>query len=812
MAAAHDVRESLRTLRRQPGFALAVVITFALAIGTNTAIFAALYAVVLKPLPFRDPSQLVVIWRQNPVRAHPVMEVSHHSFRAWTARTHSFERLAEISSTNLSFAWRLQNGDRRRVEAAGVSHEFFSVLGVSPSLGRAFLPEEDRQHAPRAVILSDGFWAREFHRDPAIVGRTLTLDDQPVTIVGVMPHGFAYPYGAEVWTPVVPMIRADMLDKPWWGVLYVVGRLASGVTPSQAKQELDPLVRQLDREEDLPGFETLSSVVTPLTDHIYGHTRPIVMALGGTGVMVLVIACANVIGLLLIRALARRRDSAIRVALGASRWRMIRLWLVESLLLASAGAIGGVLLAWWGSRALVALAPASTPHLDLITVNVPVLVFAVVISLAAALACGIAPAWVASRSALYDSLKDGARESEARSRRRTRHALVIAQLGLAMMLLVAAGLMVRSVVNLRRLDLGYRPEGVLTIDIAPKVTNTAQHRAFYDELLARVRALRGVTAAGATYQLPLIYGPIGMDSGVLLEGQSIEARNGVNNPTLNLLSVTPGYFEAMGTRLVAGRTFTSRDTLASPTVVVVGETMARLLWPGQHAIGKRLYIPGFPKDAQGRFQLQTVIGIVADGRFRGIDDVRADVYVPNQQNDLRVNALVVGTHSDDPLGLAPEIRTLVRTLNGDAVISGVRTLDTIVGTATAPWRFGMLLFAVLSIVAFALAVTGLFALVSYSVAQRHREIAVRLALRALPAQVRTMIVRQGATLILLGLACGLAGALIVARALASLLFGVAPLDVSTFAVVVALVALVALTACHLAARRTTRIDALTLLR
>jgi putative ABC transport system permease protein len=819
MAIAQDFREGVRALRQQPGFTIAAAIAFALAIGTNTAIFAALYAVVLKPLPFADPSRLVIVWRQDPQHAHTVAEVSYRQFRDWSRHMRSFDRLAAMSSVNWSFTRRMPNGEQRKVKVAGVSDSFFPTLGVSPALGRAFLPEEDRRNAPRVVILSDGFWTREFARDPSIIGRTITFENQSFTIVGVMPRGFAFPYAAEVWSPVATEIAAsrqtdwkfDPLEAPGWGVLFVVGRLKAGVPPQQAKQELDAFLREQQRTPGmrLPGEAV--SVVTPLMQYMFGDTRLILLALGGTGAIVLLIACANIVGLLLVRALARRRDFAIRLALGASRWRTIRVWLTESLLLAGVGLIAGVLLAWWGARALVSLAPADTPRLDDVGLNLWVLLFACAVCLLSAIGCAIVPAWVASRPELRESLKDGARQSEGRSRRRARHTLVIAQLAMAMVLLVAAGLMIRSVINLRQLDLGYNPDRLLTVDVGFSVKDAQQRRMQLETLLTRIRAFPEVESAGAMLLLPLVHGPVGWDATVGLEGQTFESMEWMKNPIVNHESVTPGLLETMGTRLTDGRLFTARDTEKSQPVVIVSESAARRLWPGKRGVGQRLMPPGPLKDAQGKPLMSTVVGVVQDARYRGINDVRLDLYVPHEQDNNQVGSVVVRT-TGDPVRVAGAVREAVREIDPQAIVGKPETMEAIVGRAMAPWRFAMLLFTVLSTVAFALAITGLFGVISYAVAQRDREIAVRLALGALPSQVRAMIVWQGAALVGVGVVVGVVGAAIAARMLAALLFGIAPLDGATFAAVAGLVAGVALLACHLAAGRTGRIDAVTLLR
>jgi hypothetical protein len=837
-----DVREALRALRRQPAFTVAAIATFALALGTTTAIFAALHAVILTPLPFAEPSRLIVAWQQNPVRAQPVVEVSHHQFREWQKRARSFAQLAAMWSVTSRPSWRMPRGERRKIAAAPVSHEFFSVLGVPPLLGRTFLPEEDRVNAAGSVVLGENFWRREFAGDPAIVGRTVILDDRSYTVVGVMPRRFAFPFGVDLWMPVSPVVGPTFIDNPSWGVLFVVGRLRPEVSPLQAREELDPLVRQLASEHGLPGAGTSAGVVTPLTEHLLGSTRPILLALGGTGAIILTIACSNIVGLLLVRALARRRESAVRSALGASRWRIASLWLTESLLLAGAGLIGGLMLAWWGTRALVALAPESTPQLDRITLTWPVTIFAMSSCLASAMICGLVPAWLAARVEPWASLQEGARDSEHRSRRRARHALVVAQLGLAMVLLVGAGLMIRSVLALHALDLGFRPERVLAIDVAADAeveeSGTSEpipgglpaghrtwvefvrreearakpYRLAFDGILERVRALPQVLAAGGSSQLPLIDGPIGTDASVLLEGQAPGLDGDWRkNPFVNQMSATEGYFEAMGTRLVAGRLFTTRDRYDAEPVVIIGETAARRFFPGREAVGRKLSVAGAPKDALGTSRWQTVVGVVADGRLRGLEDVRLDVYMPHQQATQRTHAIVART-TGEPVAIAASVRAAILAANPRAVIGRVQTLDTIVGTATAPWRFGMRLFLVLSGVAFALALTGLFGVIAYSVAQRHREMAIRLALGALPAQVRGLILREGAALIAAGLAIGSIGTLVATRMLASVLVGVSPLDPPTIGGVAIFVVLTTLTACYLATRRTARIDTVSLLR
>ena len=535
------------------------------------------------------------------------------------------------------------------------------------------------------------------------------------------------------------------------------------------------------------------------------------------------------LGLLLVRALARQRDSALRITLGAPRRRIVSLWLSESALLAGAGLLGGLMLAWWGTRALAQLAPASTPQLDRITLTWTGMVFAGIVGLLSAIVCGLVPAWMALRLKLRASLQDGAHGSESRSRRQARHALVVGQLALAMVLLVGAGLMIRSVLVLRHLDLGYAPSEVLTIEVTARTEADARaakeappapadgsleaisraylervrreevlmqpYRIAYDQILARIRALPQVQAAGGTYQLPLIYGPIGMDASILLEGQApFPARDWMKNPTVNQMSVTEGYFEAMGVRLLKGRLFTVGDTAVSSPVVIVGETAAQRLFRGRDPIGRQLSVAGAPRDSEGNARWQTVVGVVSDSHLRGINDVRLDVYMPHQQVTQRVNAIVLRTAAD-PAAITATVRAAILAVDPRAVIGRVQRLDAIVGTATAPWHFGMLLFTVLAGVAFTLALTGLFGVIAYSVAQRHPEIAIRLALGALPGQVHVMILREGAMLILVGLALGLLGAFAGARALASVLFGISPTDPPTFVAVLAFVTLLTLAAC-----------------
>jgi putative ABC transport system permease protein len=812
------LRFALRSLRHTPGFTATAVMTLALGIGANTAIFSAVRTVLLRPTPLGAPERLVIAWESHPERNMPVGEVSHRNFVDWRELARSFDGLAAMSSVNWNML--LEGaGDPTRVPAAGVSASFFDLLGTGPAIGRVFHEEDDRPGAARVVVLSDGSWRSRFGGDPGLIGRTVTLDGEPFTVVGVMPAAFRYPDGAELWTPVVPALArasrrwgVDALAARFFGMLFVIGRLKGEVSLAQARAELDQIVRALPAQGPAAAGRAPVVALTPLLDHNDGRARRALGLLFATVCFVLFIACANVSGLLLMRATSRQRATAIRLALGATRGRIVAEWLAETAIAAAAAGVLGVLLSGLCLQLVIAVAPPGLPHVREIAIDAGVLGYAVLLCAAAAAVCGIVPALQASSLRLAPALAAGSRASEGRASRRVRHVLIVAELAVATVLLMGAVLLVRSFVNIRGLDLGFRAANLLTLDVEPLTDTNAAATAAYDAILRRVRALPGVESAGAVYLRPLAHGPIGLESGFLLEGQSIERpAEWQDNPHLNFQTVTPGYFETMGITLRRGRLLLDRDSAGAPGVVVVSERTAQRLWPGRDPIGRRLSVASAGRDSAGAFTWQTVVGVVSDVRYRGLDDVRLDLYMSAAQSPQRPKHLIVKT-TGDPLLLAAAVREAVRRAAGHAVVERVTTMEEIVAAAEAPWRFSMTMFVLLAGVAVGLAAVGLFALVGDAVTQRTREFAIRIALGARPRDVMRIVLGQGVRTSVAGIVLGGAASLAVTRSIATLLFGVDPLDPPTFGAVAMLIGTVTLAAACLAARRATRIQAVTELR
>ena len=718
--------------------------------------------------------------------------MSYREFQGWAASARSFESMTAIGSVN--WGYEAVGGDGPySIPISAVSASFFDTLGARPLLGRTFRASDDdeRSTAGRVVVLSHLLWVQRFDADPGVVGRSVRLrtgavEAAPFTVVGVMPPDFQFPIGAQLWTPVGPELesirRADGLRAmTFLRVLFVVGRLQPGVSVDAARAELDTLIPRVQRDlaAETPE-DNLRAVVTPLRDHIFGNARVALLLFAGSVGLVLLIANANVVGLLLVRSFERRRDTAVRTALGATRGRLLGYHLVEGGLIAAGGGALGVVLAVFGVPALVALGPGDVPRLDAVEVNVPVLAFAVVLTLACALVVVAGASLRFGDSWVSHWLKaDAPGMTAGRSFARTRDVLLVFQVALALVALVAAGLLTASYANLVREALGFRPEGVLTLNVSVPDARYSldQKRAFYRELLDNVGALPGVVGAAAVYQRPFENGPVGMDLVPFLLGQTPDEFE--NNPTLNLEAVTPGYFSVMGTRLIRGRVFTERDTVGSPLAVVMSESTARRLWPGADALGKRLLTVGEPPDEDGNFEFQTVVGIVEDARYREIQTPRLDLYVPFFQSPLQVQHVVVRT-TGDPLLLAGPLREEVRRLDAQQVVDGVRTMEMVVSGAVRPWQFNMVVSALLASVAVILTALGLFSTVAYSVRQRIREIGLRLALGARRLDILALVMRRVSLLTVNGTALGLALAVSLAEFLDRLVFGIALRDPGAF--------------------------------
>jgi putative ABC transport system permease protein len=805
------VRLTVRDLLRQPGYTAATVLTLALAIGANSAIFSAVHGVLLTPSAIRQPDNLVISWERDVPRS-PVVEVSYRNFQDWVAHSRSFSQAAAIGSSTWP-AILDGRGESVRLASAGVSASFFDTLGVAPALGRSFRTEDDAPNAERVVILSHATWITRFGADSDVIGTTIQLDEERHTVVGVMPAGFDFPHRSDVWLPVVPILANagdGRVQSPLEsvGVLFVIGRLHERVTPKMAAEELNRLAAQLQRTSGAHRFGT-DVIVTPFLDYLVGPVRHALWALFAAVGVLLLIGCANVSGLMLTRVSVRRREHAIRLALGATSRHLGRHWALETLILSLAGGSLGLIASRWMVQGVVALAPEDVPRLTNISINLPVAAFTFLAVLATAFLCGAQPIRHAGTLNLLEALNDAARATTGRRSLRARSLLLVFQIGLTVVLLVAAGLVVRSFINLRSIDLGFVPSNVLTMNVGTRDAKPSANE-WMREVLARVSALPDVEAAGAVYLRPLALGPIGEESSVILEGQPDTQQSARLNPTLSYQVATPGYFTAMRIRLRRGRLFNDRDDMASPRVAIVSEGTARALWRGEDPIGRRILMPTHSSDG-GPSVWRTVIGVVSDVRYRGIDDVRLDVYDAALQAAQTAGDLVVRT-SRDPLTVATAVQAEARRLDARVVIDRLTTMDAIVSRAVAPWRFSVWMFMLFAVLAFVLATVGLFSLVSLDVAQRRHEFAVRLAVGAQRGDVRRSVLMSAMWRVVPGLAFGLSVAVLGTRAIRHILFGVEPVDLTTYIAVIMLVLVVVTAASWLPAHRAADTDPLTLLR
>ena len=821
------LRHALRQLIRRPGLTTAIVSILALGIGVSTAVFSVVGRVLLRPIPVAELNRLVVAWEFDPSREGSLIEVSFPYFQDWRAQSRSFEDLAAFGSVNWSYEFK-GPPSRETVPAAFVSASFFDTLRARPLLGRTFLPHEDEPATGRVLVLSHGLWRRRFAGDPRVVGSKVTGGDELFTIVGVMPREFDFPQGAELWTPVGPALDADRRRSNWTpaffrslGVLYVVGRLKEGVTPEAARAELASISRRLSVADTFSTTGGWGARVVPLVDHYLGtSTRQALQALAAASAFVLLLACANVAVLLLVQAIRRRTDLAVRRALGASAAHVVLHQLLDSALLALAGGAAGTLIAMGAVRAAAAFGPAGVPGLTDVSVDAHALAFALLITAVASVIVALAPAGIAARLAIAPTLRSGGAGGglDRRGFQLTR-LLVTTEVTLSIVLLVGCGLMVRSLQNLLKIDLGFVPGHALTFSVGfpdEKYPTTAQNRAVYRTLLERLAALPGVEAAGAVHNRPLEYGPIGSDNWVGVEGQPLDWDSvSKNSLSVNWEAATPDYFRAVGTPLVEGRTFTERDSPDAPKVVIVSRSLARRGWPGQSPVGKRLHTyPAKSELKDGVFvnvEWQTVVGVVEDARYRGIQNPRLDVYLPYSQVTDGLRHLVVRTRGD-PLALAGAVREQVRALDADAGVGELTTMQRLVDRALTPWRFASALLGGFAFVALLLTASGLFAVLHHFVSGRTREIAIRMALGADPGRVRRFVLSQGLGVTAVGVALGSALSLVLARSLSALLYGLDERDPWSHLGGVVLIGLIAAIACLLPARRAARVDATVALR
>jgi putative ABC transport system permease protein len=804
MITAADFRYALWHLRQSPGYAATAILTFALAIGANGAIFSAVNSVLLRPLPVGEPADLAVVW-QTDEGGQAVFELTYRHLREWMAAGRTFSSAAVMGSHNWSAVLK-GRGEPSRIWFNGVSAAFFATLGVKPMLGRDFTAADDVPNAAPVAILNHGAWVRRFGGNPSVVGTTMQLDDGPVEIVGVMPPGVDFPRGAEFWMPTVPILvggtppNTANLDRV--GVFYVIARAREGLAVSSVRQEVQATEAHLDR--DNPGRLKwgTATVVTPFLDYVFGPVRPALRVLWAAVCVLLLIACANVSGLMLTRVGKRRHEHGIRLALGATRATIGRLWIAEILLVAVAGGALGLAIAQWISATIVALAPDDLPRLDEISVDWTVAIFTFAVVLVVAFVTSAIPLRQAGAVSLLPAL-DGERTTSGRQTLRARSVLLVAQIALAVVLLVGAGLVLRSFLALRNVELGFNPERVLTLTVQPGNPGRPPNL-WLDDFVRRVEALPGVEAAGAVYLRPLLLGPIGQGVRVFLEGQPETREEADKNPTLNYQMASPGYFNAMGVPLRAGRFFTHQDNAKSPRVAIVSESTAQRLWPGQDPLGKRVSMSTFTPGSPGR-AWREIVGVVSDVRYRGLQEVQLDIYDPALQVGRPADNIIVRA-ATDPGALAGPIRALARELDSAVIVDTVTTMVSVVEQAQAPWRLTMWMFVLFATLAFGLAGLGLFSLVALDVSHRGREFAIRLALGSSHSAIVRGVLLRAAWRVAAGVGLGLTASFVATRAMRSLLYGIAPGDPFTYAAVLAAVLIAVALATYIPARRAALAD------
>ncbi len=795
-----DIRFSFRTLLRSPVTTAVALVTLALGIGANTAIFSVISGVMLEPLPYEQPEELVRIWESNPSRGYPRFSVSPPNFDDWRKQNRSFERIVMFEPTR----YNLTGGERPEVIlGTAVSYDFFELFGVKPALGRTFRKEEGEPGKGTVAILSHAFWKRRFGGDPKAVGRTITLDGRIYNVVGIAPETFKVPAKRDVWVP-----RDAAIDPQERGAHYlgVIARLKDGVGLESARTEMVGLTARLERA--YPDSNTgWTSVVIPMREAIVEDVRPALLTLMVAVGFVLLIACANVANLLLARAATREREMAIRTALGANRRRLVRQMLVESLVLFTAGGLLGLGVAKVVTRALVAMNP-DVPRADAIDLDPGVLLFTLGLALLTGLVFGFIPALSASTGKVYEALKEGGRAMAGGRSRLARNVLVLGEVAIALVLLVGAGLLIQSFSKLSGVDPGFRPEGVLTADIsipAFKYAEEAQQEVFFGQLQERLRAIPGVEAASTVTPLPL--GGGGFLLVFSVEGRPLPKTG--EETASNVRITSPDYFKTMGIPLLQGRAFDDRDREGSLRVAVVNRTFADKTFPGESPLGKRMT---FGDPTAPDTEWLTIVGVVGDVRHDQLgEESGMEAYWSQLQSPSTETTIVLRT-AGDPGQLVGPLRDALREIDADVPLDKVRPMEQVVSEALSQNRFKTLLLGFFAGIALLLAAVGVYGVISYTVAQRTHEIGIRMALGARPREVLRLVVRQGMTLVLLGVVAGLALAGYAVRFLSDQMYGMSAFDPMTFALVPLVLAAVALVANLLPALRATRVDPLEALR
>ena len=799
-----DLRYGIRTMLKHPGFTLIAVMTLALGIGSSTAIFTVVDAAVIRGLPYRSPEQLYHMWERTPQKEFDQREFSYPDYQDYLQN-----RVCEIAAYTGGGTILNANGESERVFAPAVSANFFSVLGVDPIKGRAFQMGEDKQGGPRVAVLTYGLWQRRFGGDEAIVGKQLDLAGDSYTVIGVLPQSFQFAMRpADLFLPYQP--TQNQLTRRFMHGTNLIARLKPGVTAAQAHAELSLITARIEQQFKESHAGTALKLI-PLQEQVVGQVKPILMILLAAVGFVLLIASANVANLLLTRSLTRQKEVGIRVALGASRWRVVRQLLTESVLLSVMGGAVGLLLAYWGTTALISMLPPNQinalPFLQTLKVDAQMLGFSFGLSVLTGMIFGLAPALQSSRLELTGVLKEGGRNTSGTASHRLRSGLVVTEIALAVVLLVGAGMLLKSLMRVLRTDPGFNPENVLTMTVVlPPIGKYSEANSrinFYDQMDQHVRALPGVDDAGTVDILPL---QPGNTTRVYVEGDPIPQTG--QEPEANVRTVSENYFRTLGVPLISGRMFDVRDQANAPPVVIIGRTMADRMFAGRDPVGRRLKYAGIQEPPV------SIIGVVGDVKITGLDqETRPVIYYPFRQDSSIFANLVVRTNGD-PATLAGSIRNEIRNLEPAVAIFNVQAMPELIANSPAAFmrRFPATLIGVFAGLALLLSSIGIYGVVSYSVSQQTHHIGVRMALGARAADILKLVLKQGLIIAAAGIAIGLAGAFATMRLLQSLLFEVRANDASTYGIVAGALFFIALLACYLPARRATQVDPLVALR
>ncbi len=803
-----DIRYGLRGLLKHPGFTALVVVTLAVGIGASSAIFSVVNTVVLRPLPYAQSERIVVIQELNP--QGKIVQVTPANFLDWRAQNTVFEQLAAILTrpANLALA-----DQAERIDLAMTSANFFSVFGTQPQQGRFFIPSDEvAGHAP-IVVVSHKLWQSRFAGDTSLVGKPITLDGVNYTVVGVAPAGFQYPDKTDAWVPpfnLAPTLneRMDATQIRGFGMLSTAALLKPGVALPQAAAEMETITARLRQQYPDTNNRRFNRVVS-LHTHLVGETRGMLMLLLGAVIFVLLIACANIANLLLASAATRQKEMGIRIALGASRLRVVKQLLTESVMLALAGGAVGLLLALWGVALMTRMLPLNFPRLGEISLDWRVLGFTLVASVLTGILFGLAPAWQFSKADVHEALKESGRgASTSRRQNRLRNLLIVSEVALSVVLLVGAGLLFRSFLRLQAVNTGFTPQQVLTLRVSPAGSNyrrDADYISFFEQTLQRVRAIPGIEAAGLINTLPLEKGP---QAGFRIEGRPPLTTD--KWPSGSYRCVSADYFRAMNIPIVQGRGFNERDTESAPLVMIVNQALAKRDFPNDNPVGKRINLGN--TDANGQPVWWEIVGVAANVRSLELREEPTPEFYLGSLQDTFGNMFVVARTSVEPTTLAAAVRRAPAEVDKSASVSDIRTMEHIVNEAVTQPRFNTFLLGLFSGVALLLSAAGIYGVTAYSVAQRTHEFGIRMALGAQVGDVLKMILRQGMVLIFVGIGIGLVASFALTRLLRTLLFGVSVTDPLTFGVITVLLTVVALLACYVPARRAAKVDPLVALR